>query len=85
MKKCHDWYLLNRGENKINVTKVLELINKEDTLSLYKMIRRYQINHLNDKQDNTSERVEYPHSRVTYDNNNNRQITMDMFVDTSVL
>lgn len=47
MKKCHDWYLLNRNDNKINVTKVLEILQNEDTLSLYKMIRRYQINQYN--------------------------------------
>lgn len=44
MKKCHDWYLLNRNDNKINVAKVLEILNQEDALSMYKMIRRYQIN-----------------------------------------
>lgn len=44
MKKCHDWYLTNRSENKINVAKVLEILNGEDVLSQYKMIRRYQIN-----------------------------------------
>lgn len=44
MKKCHDWYLLNREENRINVAKVMEIMNEEDVLSLYKMIRRFQIN-----------------------------------------
>jgi hypothetical protein len=43
MKKCHDWYLLDRTEHKINVSKVLEILNKEETLALYKMIRRFQI------------------------------------------
>lgn len=44
MKKCHDWYLSDREENKINVTKVFDILTKEDTLALYKMIRRYQMN-----------------------------------------
>lgn len=44
MKKCHDWYLLNREKNRINVSKVMEIMNQEDVLSLYKMIRRFQIN-----------------------------------------
>jgi len=43
MKKCHDWYLLNREENKVTVGKVLDLLNEELPLSLYKMIRRYQL------------------------------------------
>lgn len=44
MKKCHDWYLSNREENKINIAKVMEILNREETLALYKMIRRFQIN-----------------------------------------
>lgn len=67
MKKCHDWYLVNRAENKINVSKVLEILNQEDTLSLYKMIRRFQINqhHQDFKNDhhphnNNSEIIQYP-------------------------
>lgn len=71
MKKCHDWYLLNRAENKINVAKVLEILNREEVLALYKMIRRYQINQYNQEQhskyeNNTHDIVQYPplqHSR----------------------
>ena len=47
MKKCHDWYLTNREENKINVTKVLDIINNEEVMSQYKMIRRFQLNQAN--------------------------------------
>lgn len=63
MKKCHDWYLLNRAENKINVAKVLEILNNEDTLALYKMIRRFQINQYNQdqfKHENGNEIIQYP-------------------------
>ena len=66
MKKCHDWYLLNRAENKINVAKVLEILNKEDTLALYKMIRRFQINQYNQdqqKHDNGHDMIQYPFVR----------------------
>lgn len=80
MKKCHDWYLSNRVENKINVTKVLEILQNEDTLSLYKMVRRYQINQYNMNEappcNNNNmvimpdaaggERIEYPQQRYAY-------------------
>lgn len=68
MKKCHDWYLLNRVENKINVSKVLEILNGEDTLALYKMIRRYQINQHNQEQykydNNNNDVMQYPTTRT---------------------
>jgi hypothetical protein len=66
MKKCHDWYLLDRVDNKINVSKVLEILNNEETLALYKMIRRFQINQYNQdqhKNDNNSEIMNYPNIR----------------------
>jgi len=44
MKKCHEWYLQNREENRINVSKVLDILNTEPPISLYKMIRRFQQN-----------------------------------------
>lgn len=56
MKKCHEWYLSNREENRINVSKVMEILNQEDVLSLYKMIRRYQMN-----QNQSNEETEYHH------------------------
>jgi len=49
MKKCHDWYLTNREENKINVTKVLDILNEEEVMSQYKMIRRFQVNQFNNQ------------------------------------
>lgn len=59
MKKCHEWYLSNRDENRINVSKVMELLNQEDILSIYKMIRRYQMS-----QNQGQEEVEYPQAKV---------------------
>jgi len=44
MKKCHDWYLLDREEHRISVASVLRLMNQEQPVLLYKIIRRYQIN-----------------------------------------
>lgn len=58
MKKCHEWYLSNREENKITVTKVYELLNKEETVSLYKMIRRFQISQSSRREEETM--CEYP-------------------------
>lgn len=66
MKKCHDWYLLDRNENKINVSKVLEILNNEETLALYKMIRRFQINQNNQENFNhntNNDVMQYPNSR----------------------
>jgi hypothetical protein len=65
MKKCHDWYLSNRNENKINISKVLELLNQEDTLSLYRMIRRHQMNQINQQRGVMQQNVqEFPCSWV---------------------
>lgn len=61
MKKCHDWYLTDREKNKINITKVMDLLNHEDTLSLYRMIRRYQ---MNKPRDFGATSHEFPCSRV---------------------
>jgi len=44
MKKCHNWYLLDRKENRIFTKKIMEFLNEEPALNLYKMIRRYTLN-----------------------------------------
>lgn len=67
MKKCHDWYLLDRTSNKINVAKVLDILNHEEALAMYKMIRRYQINQDNFKYENNNnnmETIQYPSMRA---------------------
>ncbi len=42
LKKCHDWFLQDKLNNKIFTRKVLEFLNSEPPLHLYKMIKRYQ-------------------------------------------
>lgn len=42
MKKCHDWFVNDRLNNRINLKKVREILENEPPLSLYKMIRRQQ-------------------------------------------
>jgi len=44
MKKCHEWYLSDRKNNRIFSKKVLELMTGEPPINLYKMIRRYMLN-----------------------------------------
>ena len=42
MKKCHDWFIEDRVNNRINFEKVREMLEQETPLSIYKMIRRQQ-------------------------------------------
>lgn len=44
MKKCHEWYLEDRKNNRVFSQKVMEFINKETPLNLYKMIQRFKVN-----------------------------------------
>jgi hypothetical protein len=44
MKKCHNWYLEDRKNNRIFSQKVLEIMAGEEPLHLYKMIRRFTLN-----------------------------------------
>lgn len=44
MKKCHDWYLLDRQNNRIFSKKVMEFMMEDPPLNLYKMIRRFNLN-----------------------------------------
>jgi len=44
MKKCHNWYLEDRKNNRIFSQKVLEIMASEEPLHLYKMIRRFTLN-----------------------------------------
>lgn len=41
LKKCHQWYLEDRKNNRIFTQKVLEILANEPPLHLYKMIRRF--------------------------------------------
>jgi hypothetical protein len=40
MKECHTWHEQNRKENKVNIEKVFEVLNKQNPTYLNKMIRR---------------------------------------------
>lgn len=44
MKKCHDWYLSDRQNNRIFTAKIMEFLSQEPPLNLYKMIRQYMSN-----------------------------------------
>jgi hypothetical protein len=44
VKKAHQWHLLNKKDNIVFSQNVLDIINKETPLSLYKMIKRYNMN-----------------------------------------
>lgn len=84
MKKCHDWYLLNRIDNKINVAKVLEILNNEDTLALYKMIRRFQINQYNQEQlknENNNDIIQYPITRCDTPRTPRSVLSMEILPD----
>lgn len=63
MKKCHDWYLQDQTHHRIFTKKVLEFINEENPLHLYKMIRRYELSdyHQPQKVYHRQESI-YPHS-----------------------
>lgn len=41
IKQCHEYYLQNKQMNRIFSKKILEIMNKEPPLHLYKMIRRF--------------------------------------------
>ena len=40
MKLCHEWHKENRGENRISIRKVIEILNKQPASSLNRIIRR---------------------------------------------
>jgi len=43
VKKAHEWYLQDKKNNNVFSQNILDLLNKETPLSLYKMIKRYFI------------------------------------------
>ena len=49
LKKCHQWYLEDRKNNRIFTQKVLEILAHEPPLHLYKMIKRYHYERENHK------------------------------------
>lgn len=59
LKKCHQWYLQDRKNNRIFTQKVLELLSEEPPLHLYKMIRRFHLEHT-EKRFRYSRNIEIP-------------------------
>ena len=57
IKMCHSFHLENRTENKINLNKVLECLNKQPATNINKMIRRF---YNEEKEKNESEEPEKP-------------------------
>jgi hypothetical protein len=43
LKKCHEWYLQDRRNNRIYTKKIMEIMANEPCINLYKMIRRCHI------------------------------------------
>ena len=41
MKKCHIWYMEDRQNNKVFTSKIMEFLNDDSALNIYKMIRHY--------------------------------------------
>ena len=41
IRVCHDWHLKDRSENKMNLNKVMEILNEQEATKINKMIRRY--------------------------------------------
>jgi len=39
IKACHTWHIENRIENKINITKVMDVLNQQPATNINKMIR----------------------------------------------
>jgi len=44
MKKCHDWFLLDRKNNKVFSKKVFQVLIEEPPLHLYRIIKRFLMN-----------------------------------------
>lgn len=47
IRACHDWHLKDREKNKINLNKVIEILNTQSPTNINKMIRRYYLEQLN--------------------------------------
>lgn len=57
LKKCHEYYLQNKQMNRIYSSKIIDILNSEPTLSLYKMIRRLQYAHYSSSSSSSSYQV----------------------------
>ena len=53
IRKCHNWHLENRLQNKISLNKVMEILNEEPATNINKMIKRiFQENKEKEKEQN---------------------------------
>ena len=41
LKKCHEWYLEDRVKNRVHTRTILELLNKESPIVLFRLARKY--------------------------------------------
>lgn len=47
IRACHAWHLSDRSENKISLSKVIEVLNQQEATILNKMIKRYYLEQKN--------------------------------------
>ena len=47
IRECHDWHLKDRLQNKINLNKVIDVLNTQTPTSINKMIRRFYLDQQN--------------------------------------
>lgn len=56
IRECHTWHLLDRLENKININKVIDILNTQPPTNINRMIRK-RIMEKNNTKDGTSEPI----------------------------
>lgn len=66
MKKCHNWYLQDRKNNRIFSQKVLEMMAGEEPLHLYKMIRRFTMNQNMAMHQTMNAKRDFVHTRLSH-------------------
>ena len=52
IRKCHSWHVENRVENKININKVIEILNEEPATNINRMIKRKIVGYYKDSPNN---------------------------------
>ena len=54
IRKCHNWHVENRVENKISINKVIEILNDEPATNINRMIKRKIVGYYKDSSGNTN-------------------------------
>uniref|UniRef100_A0A6C0D251 Uncharacterized protein n=1 Tax=viral metagenome TaxID=1070528 RepID=A0A6C0D251_9ZZZZ len=67
LKKCHEWYLQDRAKNRVHTRTILELLNGESPIVLFRLSRKY----LPTRNPNPNERHLQGHNAFPVLNNNN--------------